>query len=93
MSFGKDDTQKSIVVGRLDGGLVDRSLDVHAGLELALEERLEAAAQSLHGIGVEQPGQVQEAAGAAPVALDEIWHLAKPASGQGGWVIAGIQQA
>ena len=28
----------------------------------------------------------------APVALDEVWHLTKPASGQGGWVIAGIQQ-
>jgi len=27
-----------------------------------------------------------------PAAFDEIWHLAKPASGQGGWLVAGIQQ-
>jgi predicted lipid-binding transport protein (Tim44 family) len=25
--------------------------------------------------------------------FDEVWHLAKPASGQSGWLIAGIQQA
>jgi predicted lipid-binding transport protein (Tim44 family) len=44
-------------------------------------------------VSVRFTGQVQEAAGAAPVALDEVWHLAKPASGPGGWLIAGIQQA
>jgi predicted lipid-binding transport protein (Tim44 family) len=55
---------------------------------------LEAVEEGKHQIvSVRFTGQVQEAAGAAPVALDEIWHLAKPASGQGGWVIAGIQQA
>ncbi|MDO9219722.1 MAG: Tim44 domain-containing protein, partial [Thiobacillus sp.] len=37
-------------------------------------------------------GQVREEADAAPVALDEVWHLSKPVNGQGGWVIAGIQQ-
>jgi predicted lipid-binding transport protein (Tim44 family) len=37
-------------------------------------------------------GQVREAAGQDAVPLDEVWHLTKPASGQGGWVIAGIQQ-
>ena len=26
-------------------------------------------------------------------AFDEIWHLTKPASGKGGWMVAGIQQA
>lgn len=36
-------------------------------------------------------GQVREG-NAAPVAFDEIWHLVKPASGAGGWLIAGIQQ-
>jgi predicted lipid-binding transport protein (Tim44 family) len=25
--------------------------------------------------------------------FDEIWHLAKPRHGAGGWVLAGIQQA
>lgn len=28
----------------------------------------------------------------APAAFDEIWHLTRPASGRGGWVVAGIQQ-
>lgn len=27
-----------------------------------------------------------------PAAFDEIWHLTKPASGKGGWLVAGIQQ-
>ncbi len=27
-----------------------------------------------------------------PAAFDEIWHLTKPASGKGGWMVAGIQQ-
>lgn len=46
-----------------------------------------------HVVSVRFTGQVREADGAAPIALDEIWHLTKPAQGSGGWVIAGIQQA
>lgn len=45
-----------------------------------------------HVVSVRFTGQVRESADAAPIALDEVWHLTKPASGQGGWVIAGIQQ-
>ena len=37
-------------------------------------------------------GRIREAADAMPEALDEVWHLTKPVSGSGGWVIAGIQQ-
>lgn len=37
-------------------------------------------------------GMLREEANAAPVAIDEIWHLTKPINGQGGWVLAGIQQ-
>ena len=37
-------------------------------------------------------GMLREEANAAPVAIDEIWHLIKPINGQGGWVLAGIQQ-
>jgi predicted lipid-binding transport protein (Tim44 family) len=37
-------------------------------------------------------GRIREAADAMPEALDEVWHLSKPISGSGGWVIAGIQQ-
>jgi predicted lipid-binding transport protein (Tim44 family) len=45
-----------------------------------------------HIVSVRFTGQVREDADQEPVALDEIWHLSKPANGPGGWVIAGIQQ-
>ena len=47
---------------------------------------------SQHIVSVRFTGLIREAADQAPMPLDEIWHLTKPASGQGGWVIAGIQQ-
>jgi predicted lipid-binding transport protein (Tim44 family) len=37
-------------------------------------------------------GQIREEVGAAPQAFAEVWHLTKPASGSGGWMVAGIQQ-
>jgi predicted lipid-binding transport protein (Tim44 family) len=37
-------------------------------------------------------GSVREQHGAVPEDLDEVWHLTKPRTGLGGWVIAGIQQ-
>lgn len=43
-------------------------------------------------VSVRFNGTLREEAEAAPVAIDEIWHLTKPLSGQGGWVLAGIQQ-
>ena len=45
-----------------------------------------------HIVSVRFTGLVREAADQAAMPLDEIWHLTKPMSGQGGWVIAGIQQ-
>lgn len=45
-----------------------------------------------HIVSVRFTGLVREAADQGALPLDEVWHLAKPASGQGGWVIAGIQQ-
>ena len=44
-------------------------------------------------VSVKFTGSVRDQAGAVPEDLDEVWHLAKPKSGFGGWVIAGIQQA
>lgn len=46
-----------------------------------------------HVVSVRFTGLVREAANQEPVPLDEVWHLTKPTSGQGGWLIAGIQQA
>jgi predicted lipid-binding transport protein (Tim44 family) len=37
-------------------------------------------------------GSVRDQRGAVPEDLDETWHLTKPRTGSGGWVIAGIQQ-
>ncbi len=44
-------------------------------------------------VSVRFTGSVREQFGAETEDLDEVWHLAKPKSGAGGWVIAGIQQA
>ena len=56
-------------------------------------EVLEAVDEgSRHIVSVRFSGLVREAAGQDAVPLDEVWHLSKPANGQGGWVIAGIQQ-
>ena len=45
-----------------------------------------------HIVSVRFSGMLREEANAAPVTIDEIWHLTKPVNGQGGWVLAGIQQ-
>ena len=44
-------------------------------------------------VSVHFTGLLREEADAAPAPFDEIWHLSKPLSGNGGWLIAGIQQA
>jgi predicted lipid-binding transport protein (Tim44 family) len=43
-------------------------------------------------VSVRFTGSVREEAAAMPEDLHEVWHLTKPKSGMGGWVIAGIQQ-
>lgn len=37
-------------------------------------------------------GMIKEDAGAPAEPFNEVWNLAKPANGSGGWVLAGIQQ-
>ncbi len=44
-------------------------------------------------VSVRFTGQTQERGTTTPEAFDEIWHLAKPRQGSGGWVLAGIQQS
>ena len=57
-------------------------------------EVLEAVDEgSRHIVSVRFTGLIRETADQGAMPLDEVWHLSKPASGQGGWVIAGIQQA
>lgn len=43
-------------------------------------------------VSVRFSGLLRETADAAPTPIDEIWHLVKPITGQGGWVLGGIQQ-
>lgn len=43
-------------------------------------------------VSVRYTGQVREEDGAAPVAVDEVWHLVKPRDDSRNWAIAGIQQ-
>ena len=45
-----------------------------------------------HIASVRFSGTLREAVGAAATPFTEIWNLAKPVSGDQGWVIAGIQQ-
>ena len=45
-----------------------------------------------HIVSVRFTGSVRDQHGAVPEELNEVWHLAKPVAGQGGWGVAGIQQ-
>ncbi len=74
--------------------LAERGGDAQTTDVTALDaEVLEAADEgNRHVVSVRFTGQVREAVDQDALPLDEIWHLTKPASGQGGWVIAGIQQ-
>lgn len=44
-------------------------------------------------VSVRFRGQVVEEAGAAPVDVNEVWHLVKPLDDSRSWAIAGIEQA
>ncbi|MDP3759631.1 MAG: Tim44-like domain-containing protein [Ramlibacter sp.] len=59
-----------------------------------LEAQVLAVAEedSRYVASVRFTGSVRDQHGAVPEDLDEIWHLTKPRTGLGGWVIAGIQQ-
>jgi predicted lipid-binding transport protein (Tim44 family) len=45
-----------------------------------------------HWASVRFSGSLRESPGEAPQGFEEVWNLAKPVSGQGGWQLAGIQQ-
>ncbi len=45
-----------------------------------------------HWASVRFSGSVREAPSAPAEPFDEVWHLQKPANGQTGWLLAGIQQ-
>ncbi|MFZ6873854.1 Tim44 domain-containing protein [Undibacterium sp. Di27W] len=45
-----------------------------------------------HLASIKFTGMIKEAANAPAEAFNEVWNLSKPVNGQGGWVLAGIQQ-
>lgn len=60
------------------------------GLEAQVVEVAEEADRYV--VSVRFTGSTRDQAGAVPDDLDELWHLTKPRTGMGGWVVAGIQQ-
>ncbi len=60
------------------------------GLNAQVVEVVEEADRYI--VSVRFTGSVREQATAVPEDLDEIWHLTKPRTGFGGWLVAGIQQ-
>ncbi|MEZ5704963.1 MAG: Tim44-like domain-containing protein [Burkholderiaceae bacterium] len=61
-------------------------IDIQASVTEVVEEG------NLYVVSVRFTGSLREDGAAMPTSVDEIWHMTKPASGAGGWVVAGIQQ-
>ena len=56
-------------------------------------ELLEVATEDeRHVVSVRFSGLIREEADGPALPFEEIWHLSKPAAGDKGWVVAGIQQ-
>ncbi|WP_407279343.1 Tim44-like domain-containing protein [Aromatoleum evansii] len=72
-----------------DRGMSEQRTDV-VELDAQVLEVVEEAQRYV--VSVRFTGLLREDPGAAPASFDEVWHLTKPVSGTGGWVIAGIQQ-
>lgn len=70
-------------------GPVQQHIDV-VQLDAALVDLVTEGGQYI--ASVRFGGLLREDADASPERFDEVWHLAKPVSGERGWVIAGIQQ-
>lgn len=72
-----------------DRGMSEQRTDI-VELDAQVLEVVEEAQRYV--VSVRFSGLLREDPGAAPASFDEVWHLTKPVSGAGGWVIAGIQQ-
>ncbi len=82
------------VFAELNLQLVERGDAVQTTDVMTLDaEVLEAVDEGdRHVVSVRFTGLMREAADQAAMPLAEVWHLSKPASGEAGWVIAGVQQ-
>jgi predicted lipid-binding transport protein (Tim44 family) len=61
---------------------------VHLDAELLGMEIVDAD----HLASIKFSGMIKESESAPPEPFNEVWNLSKPCNGQGGWVLAGIQQ-
>lgn len=78
-----------IKLGMAERGAEKQETDV---VQLNAEVVDVAEEASRYVVSVRFTGQIREEKNAAPEAFDEMWHMTKPRSGNGGWVLAGIQQ-
>ncbi|WP_454719985.1 MULTISPECIES: Tim44 domain-containing protein [Cupriavidus] len=74
--------------------LAERGAEVNKTDVVTLEAELLGIEDSpaQHLASVRFSGMIREAAGEPAQPFAEVWNLAKPVSGSGGWVLAGIQQ-
>lgn len=70
-------------------GAVEQRTDV---VELNADVIDVAEESNRYIVSVRFNGLLREEEGSAPAPFDEIWHLSKPINGDGGWLVAGIQQ-
>jgi predicted lipid-binding transport protein (Tim44 family) len=87
--FTTDAMFESIKQDLLQHGAVAQQTDV-VTLDAELLEALTEG--DTHWASVRFSGMIRESADAQPEAFEEVWNLAKPASGGSGWLLAGIQQ-
>ena len=87
--FTTDSMFESIKQDLLQHGAVGQQTDV-VTLDADLLEALTEG--DTHWASVRFSGMIRESASAQPEPFQEIWNLAKPVSGNSGWVLAGIQQ-
>lgn len=73
----------------MDEGNAQQKTDV-VSLNAEVIDVTEEAARYI--VSVRFTGLLREEANASPESIDEIWHLTKPRAGNGGWLVAGIQQ-
>ncbi|MCB4359898.1 Tim44 domain-containing protein [Quatrionicoccus australiensis] len=78
-----------IKLGMAERGAEKQETDV---VQLNAEVLDVAEEASRYVVSVRFTGLIREEKNAAPEAFDEMWHMTKPRSGNGGWVLAGIQQ-
>jgi predicted lipid-binding transport protein (Tim44 family) len=81
--------QAAFDAGNLDDLRAFTAPEIFAELSMELAER-GGTTQSTDVMTLN--AEVLDAVDQGAIPLDEVWHLTRPASGLGGWVIAGIQQ-